>query len=212
MASVAPSSNGLFTVRFVVTFGVVSALIIAGATVWFVLASDTIRAALIFFAAASAAAGQVGAALYTARTLRFAVDAQAKAATDLEAKEAKLERQQLEAAAAKFGERWTDASMFHLRKASQQIMDNRTNPAALQAAINEDKNLDLNVSNILNFLEELSVSVCKGRCDETIAKSLFCGIVLNTWHATEPWIRAERTRLGRGQLWTELENLYIRWR
>jgi Domain of unknown function (DUF4760) len=56
------------------------------------------------------------------------------------------------------------------------------------------------------------MNVNRGLCDHDIAKSLFCGIVVHIWHATEPWIKSERVRLGRTQAWAELEALYARWK
>jgi hypothetical protein len=207
-----PPVNTLFSVRFVVSFGVVAALAVIGATIWYAYSSDAMRSTLVFFAAACAAAGTIGLSLYTTRILQFTVNNQTAATRDMAAKEARLEKQWLEDAAARFGERWTDASMFYLRKECRELIESRTDPDGLLKTLQNDKNKPVNVGNILNFLEELSLSVNKGRCSEEIAKSLFCGIVINIWHATEPWVRQQRTNRGRPQLWAELEILYGRWR
>lgn len=205
-------SNELISFRFALTFGVAAAAAIAALTLWFVFAGDSVRTALLFFAAACAAAGQLGASLYAARVLQMTAQIHAESAGARAEKEAQLEKQLLEDAAARFGERWTDASMFHLRKECRALIENRTDPKKILDLVNGNENTAVNVGNILNFLEELSLSVLKGRCSEEIAKSLFCGIVINIWHATEPWVRQQRTNRGRPQLWMELETLYGRWR
>jgi hypothetical protein len=154
----------------------------------------------------------LGASLYTAKVLKFTVQTQNATAIELAEKEARLERQLLENAAARFGERWTDASMFHLRKECRLLIENRSDPASILSELNGDTNRPVNVGNILNFLEELAMAVNKGRCSEEIAKGLFCGIVVNIWHSAEPWIRQQRTNRGRPQLWMELGRLYASWR
>jgi RNA binding exosome subunit len=205
-------ANTLFSVKFTVTFGLVAAVFVVGTTIAYLFVPPPYQNSLIFFAAACAAAGHLGAALYAARILQFTIQSQTEATKTLAEKEERLERQALEDAAAKFGERWDNTSMFHLRKECQEIIDNKNNPQQIMTSIKGDKIKDVNVSNILNFLEELALSVNQKRCDETIAKLLFCGIVMNIWHATEPWVKSERTRLGRPPLWIELESLYQRWR
>ena len=141
MSNNEPTAVGaLFSVRFVVTFGVVASIAVITSTAWFVFASEQTRAALLFFAAACAAAGGIGLALYTARILQFTVTTQSAAARDIATKEARLERQWLEDAAARFGERWTDASMFYLRKECRELIENRTDPQGILKTLQSDAN------------------------------------------------------------------------
>lgn len=153
------------------------------------------RESLLFFVAACAAAGQLGAALYTARLLRFTLTQSSPA----------------EDRAARFGERWTDAAMFHTRTACQNLVNERHNPTKILDDLKADNNKAVNAGNVLNFLEEMALSVNTGRCDEAMAKSLFCGVVVNIWHATEVWAKAQRVERGRPALWCELETLFGKW-
>jgi hypothetical protein len=204
--------NALFTVKLVLTFGVAATIAVIAATAGYIYVDDPYKNAMLFFVASIAAAGQLGASLYTARILQFTVDTQAKSATDLAEKEAKIEKQLLEDAAARYGARWVDPAMYHMRKECIGIIDKRNTPDQVKKILQENENQATNIRNALNFLEDMALSVNRGRCDEGIARDLFCGIVLNIWHATGPWVVAERVRLGRTQAYVQLENLFNRWR
>jgi hypothetical protein len=167
---------------------------------------------LLFFAACCAAAGQLAVALYTARILQLAMDTQVATAKAVTERENKTEDRLLFDTAQRFGERWTDASMVHLRTQCQELIDNRDKPAEIRKLLEANTAMQTNVGNMLNFLEQLALSVRERRCDEVFAKRLFCGIVTNMWHATESWVKEQRAKRGRSQLWAELEFLYNCWR
>jgi hypothetical protein len=203
------SHNTLFSVPSVtIRLGVGLTLLVAALTFLYWLASDSWRPILIFFGAGLAAVGQLATAFYASRTMRHALQVEERRLA-LEETSAK---KQLEDAAARFGERWTDASMFHLRKECRELIENRNNPEAILKSLNADPAKATNAGNILNFLEELALSANKSRCNEEIARDLFCGIVLNIWHATEPWVKQQRVSRGRQQLWVQLQSLYERWK
>jgi hypothetical protein len=207
-----PRANQLFSFRVVASFGVVATLAIALATIAYQFVPDAYHGAFIFCAAATAAIGQLGAVLYAGRLLQFTIENQNAALRNVAEKDAIADQRFLESAAAHFGERWNDASMFHMRKASRVIIDLRHKPDEILSKINESDDIQVNVSNILNFLEEMAISVNRKRCDDVVAKALFCGIVVNIWHSCEQWAKQQRTNRGRSQLWTELEMLYGRWK
>lgn len=206
------SVSAVFTLNLVLTFGVVATIAVIVATSAYILLDEPYKSGLIFFVAACAAAGQLGASLYTARILQFTVDTQNKASQDLSKKDAQLEKQLLEDAAAKYGSRWVDPSMYHTRKECGAVINKRTTPQNVKELLEKDENAATNIRNALNFLEDLSLSVNNGRCDEEIAKGLFCGIVLNIWHATSHWVQSERVRLGRTQAYVQLEQLFNGWK
>jgi len=97
-----PPVNTLFSVRFVVSFGVVAAWRSLAQRSGTPIAPTRCDSTLVFFAAACAAAGTIGLSLYTARILQFTVNNQTAATRDMAAKEARLEKQWLEDAAARF--------------------------------------------------------------------------------------------------------------
>lgn len=198
--------------RISIGVGIALAVGIILATVGFLLAPAPYREALLFFAAACAAAGQLAVALYTARILQLTIDTQTASATALAEKEATREKQVLVTASLSFSERWTEASMFHARKQCQAIIDMRDRPNEIRELLLTNEESRENISNILNFLEQLAIAVREGACDETFAKRLFGGIVTNVWHATRAWVEDQRTSRSRPQLWAELQALYDRWR
>ena len=213
MASQGAKANVLVSLpRISITVGIALAVGIVAVTSLYVLVSDEYRGALIFFAASVAAAAQLATALYTARVLQFTMNSQIAAEARLMQKESQLEVRHLQDSAAEFGRRWTDASMFHIRKQCKIIIDRREKPYEVLNEIKKSDDTQTNVGNVLNFLEELALSVNSRRCDGETAKKLFCGIVVNIWHATEPWVKEQRTTRGRAQLWSEFEALYHQWK
>lgn len=202
----------ILTVKLVVSFGVVATIIILAASIAFYSANDDTRTLLTFIVTSIAAAGQLGAAIYTARILQFTVDTQNKSSADLSEKEARVEQQLLEDAASRYGSRWVDPSMYHTRKECLSVIENRNSPQDVKRSLQEKEDKATNMRNALNFLEDMALSVNSGRCDEKIAKDLFCGIVLNIWHATGDWVQAERVRLGRTQAYIQIEVLFNRWK
>jgi hypothetical protein len=206
-------ANVIITIpRLTVTVGVVFFAVVVVMTAAFVFVPEQFRSALIFLAAAAAAAGQIAAALYTARVLQFTMNSQTAASRDMYLKDDATEKRLLAEVSFRFGERWNEAAMFHMRKQCQEIIEKRDQPDEIKNTIAANTDKQTNVGNILNFLEELALAVNEKKCDEAIAKRLFCGIVVNIWHATEGWVKEKRTARGRPQIWAELEALYHRWK
>ena len=136
MATQDARANVLVSIpRMSITIGVALALGIVVATLLYVAVSDEYRGALIFFGASVAAAAQLATALYTARVLQFTMNSQIAAEARLIEQESQLEIRRLQDAAAKFGRRWTDASMFHIRKQCKIIIDRKDRPFEVLAEI-----------------------------------------------------------------------------
>lgn len=193
-----PRYNAILDIKInvVLTYGIAAALLVGATTSAYLWGPPSWQGPLMFFVVACAAAGQLGAALYTARLLAHTIS----------------HANPLEDMAARFAERWNDPQMFYIRDACRTLVDNRNNPDIILTELRDDRKKATNAGNVLNFLEELALSIETKRCSDEMAKSLFCGIVLNTWHASEPWVRVQRTDRGRPQLWRKLEELYDRWR
>jgi Domain of unknown function (DUF4760) len=167
---------------------------------------------LLFFAAACAAAGQLALALYSARILQLTSNMQSEASRKSFEKEADTAKQHHFSAAARFGERWNDASMFHTRRQCSTLISKRHSPDDIRKEINSSPEAEANVRHLLNFFEELAMHILQARCDEVTAKNLFCGLSLTIWQCTEAWVREQRNATGRGKGWVQLEALYERWK
>jgi Domain of unknown function (DUF4760) len=172
--------------------------------------SEPYKNSLIFFAACCAAAGQLAAALYSARTLQLSVQLQDEAAARI----SRVETQELGRAAFRFVERWNDPGMLPMRMQWHAILETKGKPDELKKQIEDGPDAEMikaHVKHVLNFLEEISLSVIQGYSDEDIAKHLFHGVVLMIWHCMGPWIKEQRVIHTRPQMWVNLENLYSRW-
>lgn len=177
--------------------GVVAFVVVALLTAAYVAVPIQHQGAVIFFGAGIASAAAIATAFYTAKTLQIA--------------HIKYEREP-EEVAARFAERWNDASMFHVRKACQDVMEMRNQDRAVVAEkVAGDQQLKNNMVHILNFLEELAVAVRTERADTAYSQRMFAGIVINVYHVLQHWIDDERTRRQRPQLWVEFRWLYDQW-
>ena len=78
-------------------------------------------------------------------------------------------------AAYRYGERWTSPEMTSDRRAAREAAELRSRPAAFLALIKESPEKRQAVGNILNFLEQMSLSVTEEHCDgEEMAKRIVC--------------------------------------
>jgi hypothetical protein len=169
-------------------------VLITAAYIW---VPEPYHGAVIVFGTGMAASGAIASAIYMGRTLAIYIA---------------RETQSPQEAAFRFAERWNDPQMFHVRDACREIMDMMDQPdAERRRRFDEEEALRKNIRPVLNFLEELSYSIREERADEATSKRLFAGIVINVYHVTEPWIREQRQRRNRPQLWAELGWLYQEW-
>ena len=105
-------ANVIITIpRLTVTVGVVFCAVVVAMTAAFVFVPEQFRSALIFLAAA-AAAGQIAAALYTARVLQFTMNSQTAASRDMYLKDDATEKRLLAEVSFRFGERWNEAALL----------------------------------------------------------------------------------------------------
>ena len=177
--------------------GLALAFLTIAVTAAYVLLPDAYHGAVIVFGTGLAASGAIASAIYMGRTLALYI-----------ARETQGPRE----AAFRFSERWNDPQMYHARDACREIMDMmEQTEAQRQRRFDDEEKLRTNIRPVLNFLEELALSVRESRADEPTCKRLFAGIVINVYHVTEPWIREQRRRRNRPQLWVELAWLYGKW-
>ncbi len=152
------------------------------------------------------------AALYAARILQLTANAQT-AADEFQRSlhEMNIQNRLIDKSEA-FCARWNDATLFHVRQHCQALIDNRTEPDKIRQMIAGDPGTYANVRHILNFLEEIALSVNKGNCDASIVREAFGGIVVNVWHAAEFFVKEHRSARSRPKIWENLEKLYGDWK
>jgi hypothetical protein len=113
--------------------------------------------------------------------------------------------------ALKFGERWNDPSMFHVRDVLRDIMDSPISHDELIKFVNE-KSRRTNVIHIFNFLEEVSIAHKHHLVDRETLDAQFHGIVVGTWSKLSPWIGTIRKDRNDQRIWEDLESLYDLWK
>ncbi len=80
----------------------------------------------------------------------------------------------------------------------------------IQERIKDDDMLELNITNVLNYLEDLAVLVDKGFVNEGVIRELYQTNVLRYYDVFEPWIADLRNRRG-SRLYIGLESLCRKW-
>ena len=111
---------------------------------------------------------------------------------------------------------WNTTSLFDSKKAVigliKPIADKPREERLriIQERIKDDDMLELNITNVLNYLEDLSVLVDKGFVNEDVIRELYQTNVLRYYDVFEPWIADLRNRRG-SRLYIGLESLCRKW-
>ena len=117
-------------------------------------------------------------------------------------------------AAMSYSERWNHPSMIYTRSVVRAIRGKSIDEIQ-EIARTETKNgltrAD-NISNALNFFEELATCIKEGSVDETAAKHLFGGIIVNLWASAGRWLAIEQANsMAQKTACCELAELVSRW-
>ena len=97
---------------------------------------------------------------------------------------------------------WNTASFFDSKKAVIGLIKpiaakpREERLRIIQEKIKGDDILELNITNVLNYLEDLAVLVDKGFVNEDVLRELFQTNVLRYYDVFEPWIADLRNRRG----------------
>jgi len=196
----------------------VAFVIISTILFWFA-ADRSPRETLIFFAAMTAAGGQLCGSFYTARALSAAISANRRASAVERLREERAERlERLEAnreknlklrTALDYGRRYNDPSMYQVRDVLREIMSSSGSQDQFITMVTER---ETNVIHILNFLEEIATCLQTGVADDTILRNQFEAIVVQSWRKLSPWIQRHRDIRRSQDLWEDLERLYQTWK
>lgn len=160
---------------------------------------DQTRQVLRFATLALAAAGGVISAIYIGRGLRQTAESQ------------KIDRTLI------FALRWSDPQFFNARRAARDVIQPIMNKspedllAALRKSVAEDPEREHNLTDVLNFLEQLAVAINKEIVDEETLRELYHTVIVRYYSTLEPWIN-EMRRLRSPRLYQDLEALYDRWK
>jgi len=193
-------------INFPLRFTALLVIAVICVTIWYgVVVSWDLEKVLIFGGAGTATSGTILAAFYMGRALNLAIS---QASGEIEAERRLIDMHRRERSA-KFGERWNDPNMYHAREVCRSILDHDQLGNDLIEFVEDKKT---NVIHILNFLEEVAISIEHGLVDATLARNQFEGIVIGLWQTLDPWIAQHRITRNRPQIFSKLEGLYNTWR
>lgn len=198
------SSDHLGEVKFPVRASWIAIAVVVGLSIAFYWESRSVKETIVFLAAASAAAGAILAAFYSARGLGITAAIAARAASAEDDQQAYAARMR----SMGYGERWNDPSMFHVRDVVRELFDRAQDAQRFKEHVTEKKT---NVTHFLNFLEEIAIAVNTGDSDETTLKRMFRGVVIDAWTKLGPWIEEQRRERNRPRGWIEMQELARRW-
>lgn len=205
--------------RFPIAFSAICAISVIVLSAAYYYISQNIKESLIFFAACTAAAGQITASFYTARMLSTSI-AQNTLAFEQAQTADKNRKQELEAAAItnrhdvlkytiRFGERWNDPSMFNVRDTLREIMEHKGTSEDLVIFVDSRRT---NIIHLINFLEEIGTAKSLGLIDKEVSREQFDHIVVSSWRKLTQWIEKYRNDRGNKKIWEQYESLFDEWK
>ena len=154
------------------------------------------RDSVTFVALALTAVATIGGTFYLGETLRAQADLPTAQAVQQESRDEadKAERRKKESFA--LIARWNSPELFHARKATAralQIFQDAASSGTGEKSVREflDKSEDIahNARHVLNFFEELALSVKLGQSDDEILAEAFAGLVLRSFRTYRAWIQ-----------------------
>lgn len=210
---------GLFTIpRKSVGIGVSLAILVALLAVVYHIVPTSYQSTIVFFGAGLAAAGAIAGAFYTGHILEFYLKhekgARQEALVQAEASRAdrlKREEHERQEMAFRYGERWNDPAMFHTRNVCRDIIAKRKNPEAIKEELLADDTKRTNANHLLNFFDELALSVRVKRADGEISKRQFGGLAVHLYRAMSAYRDHWVNEIGREDAWAEFKWLYDQW-
>lgn len=114
-------------------------------------------------------------------------------------------------------DRWNDPGYFSMRNTAAEIHDliSHEEPHARGKRLMDllsDSSKRQDITNILNFLEEMSIGVQENLLDEELLKEFYKGIVITYCKTFSFYIAQRRTITGNDNVYRKLTNLSDKWR
>ncbi len=115
---------------------------------------------------------------------------------------------------------WNDPNFFHARKSYREIMAQMLQKMEqepkgdrlklINELIDEEPDREQNLTNVLNFFEEMALLINKGVIDEGVIEEIYHTVIVRCYSQLEPWIRELRSKRGE-RVYGDLKKLYERW-
>ena len=204
-----PHSTDTFEVnfRFPLRISLAVFVIALGLNVSYFIVTGSIKETLIFVGATTAASGTILAAFYSAKVLSLQLGQNARsqdeyhASISLEKKENSI----------RYGVRWTDPNMQKPRETCRAIANLKGHSLEeTKAALDtEDKKSD--VFHLLNYFEEMAMTIKHEMSDEDILRELFSESLIAVGSSLQLWVEDYRKCNELKEAWIEVEALYKSW-
>jgi transcriptional accessory protein Tex/SPT6 len=182
-------------------------LILIALIIWAVFVAAYIclsayRGIIVFGASSLGALSALIGAIYLARGLILAVQQQED-----------LMHQKKTENAWRYIERWNNPQYHYVKMAGVKVLKmNETEKAEIVTVkINEDEAFRSNVTDLLNFFEEMAIAIDMGVADENTLKRAFRGLLHLYCMALQDFVKQRRTKFNNPRILLEIENLYTRW-
>ena len=196
-----PPSADALDIHFPTKLSVIVAVFIVILSGLYFWDTRSVKDTLVFFAASVAAGSAVLAAIYTAKTLNLQLAASTA-----------LRKQDLKRYALTFAARWNESSMLETRKTCREIVNIKHKGLdGLIAAIGTGPTQD-SVIHLLNFFEEVSISIDEGVADERVLYDTFSEVCFQLSSTLDGWVSHYRQVRGARHLWGGLAKLSARWK
>ncbi len=116
--------------------------------------------------------------------------------------------------------RWNDLQYARLKKSVVEVHDEINNgyftplekEEKLKKYLEEYPQKIQDITNILNFLEAMSICIQEDVVDEELLHKFYRFIVIRYWRTFEPFVSNRRKKMDNPKIYEGLENLYYRWK
>lgn len=137
-----------------------------------------------------------------------------KEARDIEEKDRKIDR------TFKYIMRWNNLEYSRIKKSVAQIHDEITNGFStplekenkLKRYLEDNPQKEQDITNILNFLEAMSICIKKEIVDEDLLYEFYRFIVIRYWEIFEPIVINRRKKMNNPKIYEGLEFLAKKWK
>ena len=177
-------------------------LIVWGAFVAAFIFLPTYRPAIIFGASSLGGLSALAGAFYLARGLIVTAQQQEDA----------MRRKEVENALQCL-ERWNNPQFHHVKIAAGKVIEilEKQDAGAVATQVTGDATFRSNVTDVINFFEEMAIAIYSNIADEDTLKRGFRGLVHLYWMALQDFAEQRRQRFSNPRIFIEFENLHKRW-
>ena len=160
------------------------------------------RAGIVFVGAVVAASATIYVAFFTAYNVRRGIESLEQSNQDRRV-----------STAFTFIERWNHTTFREVRNEAWRIKDELKNTPQEQIwkILDEDEDKRSKILEVLNFFEEMELSIRLNGADEDVIRGFFRFVALEMYNSSDKFIKHYRNKHNTPRVFIEYENLYKRW-